>query len=163
MKHLLQQSAAFTIWANQQLFDCIGKLTEEQINKEINSSFPSVRQTIIHMWDAECAWWQRLKLVEKIEMPSQGFTGDFQELIAKVNQQSATWKEWVDNATEAQLRHVFFYRNTKREEFKQTVYEMLQHLMNHGTYHRGQLVTMLRQLGVDKIPQTDFVVFCRKK
>jgi len=163
MKQLLQQSAAYTIWANQLIFDCIGTLSEEQIKQEITSSFPSLSKTILHMWDAEVIWWQRLKLVEKIERPGEGFTGNFQELVKLVNQQSKIWKEWVDNATETQLQHVFFYRNTKREEFKQPVYEMLLHLMNHGTYHRGQLVTMLRQLGVEKIPSTDFSTFCRKK
>jgi uncharacterized damage-inducible protein DinB len=43
------------------------------------------------------------------------------------------------------------------------VYQILLHLANHNTYHRGQLVNMLRQLGVEKIPQTDFVVWSRKK
>ncbi len=163
MKQVLLQSSGYTIWANQQMFDCIGNLSGDQINQEIVSSFPSIQKTILHIWDAESIWWQRLKLVEKIERPSEGFTGNFQELVKLVDQQSIQWKEWVDNATEPQLEHVFFYRNTKREEFKQPVYEMLLHLMNHGTYHRGQLVTMLRQLGVEKIPQTDFAFFCRKK
>lgn len=163
MKHLMQQSAAYTYWANLQLFDCINKLAIDQVDREIISSFPSIRKTIIHMWDAECAWWQRLKLVEKIELPSTDFSGTFQELVKEVNKQTLLWKEWTGKATEAQLRHVFFYRNSKKEEFKQPVYEMLVHLMNHGTYHRGQLVTMLRQLGTESIPQTDFVVFCRKK
>jgi len=163
MKEILQQSAAYTIWANQKIFDCIANLTEEQTDQEITSSFSSLRKTIVHMWDAESIWWQRIKLVEKIERSSEGFTGGFQELIKQVNHQSMLWKDWVDNATETQLLHVFFYRNSKREEFKQPVYELLLHLMNHGTYHRGQLVTMLRQLGVEKIPSTDFSTFCRKK
>lgn len=163
MKLLLQQCAAYTIWANQKIFDCINSLPEEQINREIASSFSSIRKTVIHMWDAESAWWQRLKLAEKLEMPSEGFTGNFSELAAKLNQQSVNWKDWVDNATEVQLQHVFAYQNSKREQFKQPVYEVLLHLCNHATYHRGQLVTLLRQLGIEKIPQTDFVIFCRKK
>jgi uncharacterized damage-inducible protein DinB len=163
MKEILQQCTAYTIWANQKIFDWIANLSEEQIDQEITSSFSSLRKTIVHMWDAEAAWYQRLKLVEKIEVPSAAFTGNFAELVKKVNQQSLTWKEWVDHATEVQLQHVFAYQNSKKEQFKQPVYEMLLHIFNHGTYHRGQLVTMLRQLGVDKIPQTDFIVFCRKK
>ena len=163
MKQLLQQCAAYTAWANQKIFDCISNLPEEQVDKEIVSSFPSIRKTVIHMWDAEAAWWQRVRLAEKVEIPSEGFTGGFSELLARVSQQSQVWKDCVDNATEAQLQHVFAYRNNKKEEFKQPVYEVLLHVFNHGTYHRGQLVTMLRQLGADKIPQTDFVVFCRKK
>lgn len=163
MKQLLQQCAAYTIWANQKIFDCISNLSDDQINKEMISSFTSVQKTILHIWDAESAWWQRLKLQERIEIPSTDFKGDISELIKQLNQQSLVWKEWVDNATEVQLQHVFAYQNTKKEQFKQPVYEMLLHLFNHSTYHRGQLVTMLRQLGVDKIPPTDFVVFCRKK
>ena len=163
MKDLLQQCTAYTAWANQKLFDCICNLHEEQLTREITSSFPSIQKTVLHMWDADAIWWQRLKFEERITRPSDEFTGNFPDLVKKSLQQSATWKEWVDNATEVQLQHVFAYQNTKKEQFKQPVYEMLLHLSNHATYHRGQLVTMLRQLGVDKIPQTDFVVFCRKK
>ena len=163
MKEQLQQCAAYTIWANQKIFDCISNLSDDQINREIASSFTSIQKTVLHMWDAETAWWQRLKLEERLVMPGKDFAGSFSELVKNINQQSLTWKEWVDNATEVQLQHVFAYQNTKKEQFKQPVFEMLLHLFNHGTYHRGQLVTMLRQLGVDKIPQTDFVVFCRKK
>jgi uncharacterized damage-inducible protein DinB len=61
------------------------------------------------------------------------------------------------------LDHVFQYYNSKREYFKQPIFQMLLHVFNHGTYHRGQLVNMLRQLAVEKIPQTDFIVFSRTK
>ena len=105
----------------------------------------------------------RLKLAEQIERPSETFSGNFAELSKKLMLQSKLWEEWVHNATETQLSHVFAYQNNKKEQFKQPVYEMLLHIFNHATYHRGQLVTMLRQLGVEKIPGTDFVLFCRKK
>jgi uncharacterized damage-inducible protein DinB len=61
------------------------------------------------------------------------------------------------------LDHVFQYYNTKRELFKDPTWQMLLQVFNHGSYHRGQLVNMLRQLGVEKIPQTDFIVWGRKK
>ena len=48
------------------------------------------------------------------------------------------------------IEHVFQYYNSKKEHFKSPVYQMLMHVFNHGTYHRGQLVNMLRQLGVEK-------------
>ena len=163
MKQLLQQFAAYNVWANNKIIDCINNLSDEQISREIASSFPSIKKTILHIWDAEAMWWQRLKLSEKIIRPSDEFDGSFAELVKKLDQQSNEWKDWVDNATEIQLQHVFAYQNTKKEQFKQPVNEMLLHLFNHGTYHRGQLVTMLRQLAVDKIPATDFIVFSRKK
>ena len=162
MKELLQQYAAYHVWANQKLFDRIQLLGAEAIQQEIVSSFPSIYKTVLHMWFAEEAWWQRLKLTEHPDMAATHFTGDFAEMVKLLNRQSLIWKEWVTNASLMQLEHVFAYRNTKKEEFKQPVFEMLLHLYNHGTYHRGQLVTMLRQLGADKIPATDFIGFARK-
>ena len=163
MKQLLLQYAAYNIWADQKMFDCINNLSDDQINREIASSFSSVYKTVLHKWDAEGIWWQRLKLAERIERPSENFNENFAELSKKLSAQSRQWEEWITNASENQLNHVFAYQNTKKEQFKQPVHEMLLHLFNHGTYHRGQLVTMFRQLGVEKIPVTDFIVFCRKK
>lgn len=163
MKVLLTQYAAYNLWANQKIIDCIKNLPDEKINREIISSFPSIYKTILHMFDAECMWWQRLKLVEYVERPSESFKDNFDELVKLYFNQSRQWDEWVSGASEIQLCHVFAYQNTKKEQFKQPVYEMLMHLFNHTTYHRGQLITFLRQLNVEKIPPTDYIVFCRKK
>ncbi|MBL0144961.1 MAG: DinB family protein [Chitinophagaceae bacterium] len=114
------------------------------------------------MWVAEEAWWKRHKLAENIVLESQKFDGSFAQLVNHLAQQSTHWKEWIDNCTETQLEHVFAYIRNKSEE-KMPTYQMLLHLFNHATYHRGQLITMLRQLGADKIPATDFSAFCRLK
>ena len=162
MKQILQQYAAYNIWANKLLADRINMLSEEEINREIVSSFPSIYKTVQHIWLAEEAWWQRLKLVEHLNLQSEKFSGSFNELSANHAKQSLQWVDWVTAATENQLTHVFAYVRNK-EQIKMPVYQMLQHVFNHASYHRGQLVTMLRQLGVEKIPPTDFIVFCRKK
>lgn len=162
MKELLQQYAAYNIWANKLLFERISKLGEEEISKEIASSFPSLYKTVLHMWLAEDAWYQRVKLTENIVLPAENFTGNFAELCNNLGKQSQVWKDWVDAATENQLSHVFAYIRNKEQQ-KMPVYQMLLHLFNHATYHRGQLVTMLRQLNADKIPATDFSAYCRTK
>jgi uncharacterized damage-inducible protein DinB len=162
MKELLQQYAAYNVWASKTLFERISKLSEEEINKEIASSFPSLYKTVQHMWLAEEVWWQRLKLVENIELQSEKFPGTFNELTANLAKQSQQWVDWINTATETQLAHVFAYVRNKEQQ-KLPVYQMLQHVFNHATYHRGQLVTILRQLGADKIPATDFSAFYRRK
>jgi uncharacterized damage-inducible protein DinB len=163
MKELLHQYAAYNVWANKILIDRIGKLNEEQLHKEIASSFPSIYKTVLHMWQAEDIWWQRLKLVENPTYLSENFTGDFNEAVAGLAKQSQQWAAWVDTANENQITHVFaFIRN--KEEYKMKVNDMLLHLFNHATFHRGQLVTLLRQLGeTEKIPSTDFSTFSRLK
>lgn len=114
------------------------------------------------MWLAEEVWWKRMKLVENIELESKDFTGSFDEMAGKLAKQSQQWIEWVNNATETQLVHVFAFMRGK-EQLKMPVYQMMHHVFNHATYHRGQLVTLLRQLGVDKIPSTDFSTFSKGK
>ncbi len=163
MKTFLQQLAAYNTWANQKLAEVILGLTDDLHKKEIVSSFINLHLTILHMWDAEYVWWQRLKLQENIVAPSANFKGDTKELIQNLLQQNKQWEDWINNSSEMVLEHVVKYHNTKREPFKQPTYHILQHVFNHGTYHRGQLVTILRQLGQTKIPQTDFIVWSRKK
>jgi len=162
MKEILIQLSAYHIWANQLLLNTIEQLPEEKQKQEVSSSFNSLYKTVLHMWSAESIWWQRMKLLERINIPAETFNGDMKELAMSLLQQDRQWNEWISNAQEHHLEHVFQYQNLKGEQFKQPIYQMLLHLFNHGTYHRGQLVTILRQLGVEKIPATDFIVWSRK-
>ena len=163
MKELLKQYAAYNIWASLRLLDTVLSLPEEKQLAEVPSSFNSLYKTILHQWDAESVWWQRMKMQERIIIPSESFNGSMLDLVNGLIQQSKQWEEWVCNASDLLLDHVFQYYNNKKEHFKMPVYQMLHHVFNHGTYHRGQLVNMLRQLGVEKIPQTDFSFWSRGK
>lgn len=163
MKELLQQFSAYHIWANNLLIQTILQLPQEKHTAEVPSSFGSLYRTILHQWDAESMWWQRMKLEEHIQRPSATFNGPLKEVAESLQKQSNQWNAWVQAVQDHQLQHEFIYRNSKRESFKQPVYQVLLHLFNHGTYNRGQLVNMLRQLGIEKIPETDFIVWSRKK
>ena len=163
MTEILKQLAAYNFWANQKVFETILVLPEEKQKAELPSSFKSIYATVLHMWNAESVWWQRMKLQERIVAPSEHFKGSMQELTNELLQQNRLWIEWIDAASDAALDHVFQYQTAKKEQFKQPVYQMLLHVFNHGTYHRGQLINMLRQLGVEKLPQTDFIVWSRNK
>ena len=163
MKEILNQLSAYSIWANQLLLDVINLLPEEKQKQEVTSSFSSLYKTVLHMWSAESVWWQRMKLLERLYIPAESFSGDMKELSNQLISQNRQWNEWITNANEHQLQHVFQYYNFKKEQFKQPIYQMLLHVFNHGTYHRGQLVNMLRQLGVEKVPAADYIVWSRRK
>jgi uncharacterized damage-inducible protein DinB len=162
MKELILQLSGYHTWANQQLIDIIQQLPGEKQMQTVASSFDSLLKTVIHLWDAESIWWQRLKLSERILIPSETFNGNFNEAANQLLQQNRQWTQWISNAQEHMFQHEFIYLNLKKEQFKQPVYQVLLHVFNHGTYHRGQLVTMLRQLGIEKIPQTDYIAWSRK-
>ncbi len=163
MKDLLRLLAGYNVWANQKLLELINTLPEEKQRQELPSSFKSLYATVLHMWDAESVWWQRMKMQERVIFPSENFKGTMQDVNNGLLQQNQQWQDWVNNASDLALEHVFQYYTTKKELFKQPVYQVILHVFNHGTYHRGQLVNMLRQLGVEKIPQTDLIVWSRKK
>jgi uncharacterized damage-inducible protein DinB len=163
MKALLQPLATYNLWANQQLADTLLSQPSTLHVSAVSSSFPSLLKTVLHLWDAEAIWWQRLRLSEKLVIPSAEFSGALPEACAGLLAQSRQWQEWVGAAQEHMLLHEFSYQNTKREKFKQPVHQVLLHVFNHGTYHRGQLITMLRQLGVEKLPQTDYIAWSRRR
>lgn len=163
MKELLVQYAAYNLWANKSITDHILMMEQAQHHQIIESSFPTLHATVLHMWIAETAWWQRVKLQEKITIPNAADNPAMQDVVNGLLTQSALWEEWVKNASEMMLMHVYAFQNSKKELCKQPVSETVMHVINHSTYHRGQLVTMMRTLGDKTIPQTDFSVFARKK
>ena len=163
MKKMLSQYAAYNLWSNQRIIEVINNLSDEQIEREIVSSFNGIQKTLLHLWDVESIWWQRLKLAENQVWQSDIYEGSVMELTKNLLAQSKQWKEWIDIATETALAHEFIYRNSKKDQFKQPVFEMLMHLFNHQTYHRGQLITLIRQEGEINIPNTDLIAFLRKK
>lgn len=163
MKEILQQFAGYNKWANDKIIDAIAGLPAELTDKPVESSFRSLRLTILHLWEVEYIWWQRLYLAENIVSPANDKNLAMATIFTEWRKQSLQWQEWVANAKELNLNHVFAYMNSKKEQFKQPVYQILLHLFNHGTYHRGQIVTMLHQQGVEKIPPTDFIIWTRSK
>lgn len=161
MKELLDSYAAFEYWANRRMLDVILNLAPVQQQQQITSSFPSLYKTCLHMWDSSSAWWQRLHMHENIELPSLTFHPSMNDAANGLLKQTEEWKNWVAAASEADLNRELPYKNLKGEPFIQPVKYIILHLSNHGTYHRGQLVTMLRQLGIEQIPKTDYIDFSR--
>ncbi len=163
MKELLQQYARYNIWANKLLIDVLQKLDNEQLDAEIQSSFPSIRKTVYHMWSAEDIWLQRLQLAEQPVWAESVFSGGFETALGKWQDTSAGILAFVEKQyNDDSFRHILQYYNLKKISFKVPVSTVLMQVFNHATYHRGQLVTMLRQAGVKKIPGTDFHTFALK-
>jgi uncharacterized damage-inducible protein DinB len=125
MKEVLIQYASYNVWANAKLGDVVVSLNEEQQEQPVISSFPSIKLTLLHMWDAGNIWWQRMKLVENIIWPSTLSEYSTREIVGNLLQQDRQWLEWITDATPAAIDHVFSYQNTKREQFKQPVFKCL--------------------------------------
>jgi uncharacterized damage-inducible protein DinB len=163
MKELLLQMAKYNLWANKRLIDVMQKLDDEKQNREIPSSFPSIYNTALHIWGAEFLWLQRLQLAEQPIYTPYVFTGTFAEACTQWQEASQAFIDFIDKQFDDKaLEHVLQYYNSEKQSFKNPVFEVLQHVFNHSTYHRGQLVTLLRQVGVEKLPATDFTAYLRR-
>jgi len=163
MKELLTRFAKYNKWANARFADVLLKLTEEQLDMEINSSFPSIRTTVYHMWSAENIWLQRLNLVEQPVWVQDSFNGTFEEAVENWRNCSEGLLSFIDKQfNDNAFQHVMQYYNLKKQSVKLPVHVGLMQVLNHATYHRGQLVTMLRQAGVKKIPASDYYLFTAK-
>jgi len=162
MKELLLHYAAYNLWANNRMIDVMLKLDTGQLEKEIVSSFSSLRKTVCHVWGAEDIWLQRLLLTEQ-PVWTGDFEGSFEDVCRQWQHVSQQLQEFISRQYDDRaLEHTFQYYDRKKQSHKNRVCDVLMHVFNHSTYHRGQLVTMLRQVGATTIPGTDLIGFLRK-
>lgn len=157
--------ATFNTWANKKIIDFITlNINADLFDKEIVSSFPSVKKTIYHIWDAELIWLERLRGVSLKDFPSKTFIGSAEEGMLKFKQNSNALLELVFNSPERFFESSISFTATSGKSYNQEVTAILTHVINHSTFHRGQLITLFRQLGFSSgIPETDFIEFYREK
>jgi uncharacterized damage-inducible protein DinB len=104
-----------------------------------------------------------MRLHESIVVPSANFDPSLKDACNGLLHQSMQWEPFITEVLDDTALHSkLIYKNSKGEEFLQPVSEVLLQVFNHGTYHRGQLVTMMRALGEVNLPATDFILFMRK-
>lgn len=163
MKELLCGYAAYNVWANSLMVDAMLRLGDGMLDTEVVSSFPSLRATVYHIWSAEYIWLQRLQLAEHPVWMAGEFSGTFTEACTHWQGVSRDLLHFVEKQYDDKaLAHILQFYDRQKVSHKMPVYQVVQHVINHGSYHRGQLVTIMRQLGVKDIPGTDFILFARK-
>jgi len=141
----------YNAWANGRVLGAAGPLTAEQFLRDLGNSFPSVRDTLAHILGAEWIWLRRWQE----ESPSKGLpAGDFPTVASLRDRFSAIERDhraFLDALSEERLTRPFTYRDLAGNQHALPLVHSLQHLVNHGTYHRGQVTTMLRQLGATPV------------
>lgn len=154
---ILKDYAEYNLWANQQFIDWLENASDEQLERELESSFSTLRATLIHLWGAEFGWLTALKN----EPWSRPFEGDtFEEsnsaLFERFIETSTAFRTFVKNMDESS-----FTQNPKKDA-EYTNEEIILTVFNHASYHRGQLVTLGRQVGLTAPPRTDYIYYVRE-
>jgi uncharacterized damage-inducible protein DinB len=162
IRELLIKYARFNVWANERMLTWLEPLTDEQLDEFIENSFPSLRKTICHIWDAEALWHARFNGNSPTDWPSKAFSGDKKALFEAVLDSSRTLLAFVESKNEDWLAEKFEFQTLTAGASAANHFIAIHHVLNHSTYHRGQLVTMGRQIGLVKPLGTDFITWSRE-
>ena len=145
-------------WANARVLNSVSKLTRDQFTRDLAGSYRSVRDTLVHIISGEWIWLQRWKETSLQAMLNPTDFSSVDLVKAKWSHIEREQTEFVNGVTNESLTRVITYVNARGETWQYPLEHMMQHLVNHSSYHRGQIALMLRQLGTEAFP-TDFLVF----
>jgi len=152
----------YNAWANRRAMEAASALTDEQFTKQLGSSFSSVRDTLAHIFGAEWVWLERFQGRSPGALPDAAQFATLPGLRTAWLEHEARLLRFVGGLTQEDLNRVMEYKTLKFGTYSNPLWQSMQHLVNHGTYHRGQITTMLRQLGAQPI-LTDLMHFYRER
>ena len=137
----------YNFWANHRTMDSCATLTTEQFLKQAGGSFGSLRNTLSHIMDVEWLYHERWQGRAPPSLPKAEDYPDLAAIRTRWKDVETNLNRYVRGLSDGDLARVVEFRNTKGILYRHPLWEMMQHLVNHGTYHRGQMTTLLRMLG----------------
>lgn len=152
----------YTEWANERVLSAAEKLPPEELLRDVRISYTSILGTLLHMAGAEWMWLERWNGNSPVGPDVwAGWTPDDARSLEQVREK---WRpvirrrnEYLDKISDADLPRELGYRRFTGEPFSLPLVQQMQHVVNHATLHRGQVVGMIRQLGV--VPPTTDLLF----
>jgi uncharacterized damage-inducible protein DinB len=160
-KQYFTDLAGYIIWADNKAIEWLSQISEEQWNREITSSFSSIRQTAIHIASAEKIWIDFWTNAPDPVYLSATFKGSKDDLLTIWKETSAALKNFIEQYPEENYQQIISLKKPNGETAEMEFSQTFPHMVNHSTYHRGQLVTLLRQGGFTQLSSTDlFTYYC---
>jgi uncharacterized damage-inducible protein DinB len=149
---------AYDRWANARMFDACRQVPLERYGEEVVAGWPSLRSTVVHIVAATDLWTRRF-----LGQPAEGFIPEAElptpdDAARLSNATHEALDRLVCDLTPDQLAGLFTYRTIKGLTMTTPLWAALRHVVNHATYHRGQVASKLGRLGVEP-PVTDFVYY----
>jgi uncharacterized damage-inducible protein DinB len=163
MPHNLVSHLNYNLWANERLGHLLMLQDDQILHAEHKSSFSSIAKTIFHIWDAEIIWITRMKGGTLADWPSKSFTGSKADMLQGLVKASTELLQFIKEKGESFPQQKLVYKNMKGDAYENSVEEILFHLVNHGTYHRGQIITLLRESGLTQVVNTDLITWFREQ
>ena len=159
---LLRLLFQYNQWADGRMVEACSALTNEQFTRDLGSSFRSARDTLVHLYGAEWVWNERIEGRSPTSLVAGAGFPDLASVRAKLEEMDSYYIDYVTRLTPQDLERVIHYKSFAGEEFSNPLWQTLHQLTNHASYHRGQITTLLRQLGAKPVT-TDLIAFYRER
>ena len=150
-------------WANQRILAATARLTTEQFLAKADSNGNSVRDILVHTLGAAWIWRMRLqhdaaptRLLDPADFPTYG------ALVERWREEQAGWDAYVRGLVDDEVNRPVLYRNTKGELFEAVMWQILAHVVNHGTQHRAEVAQILTGYGCSP-GDVDMILFAREQ
>ena len=144
------------------MLDALEPLSQDQFTRELRGSFGSVRNTVVHTLAAECVWLLRWKGENPPGMLAPDHYPDLASVRLEWTDNEAKMRQFFETMDEAGFQKAIPYKTFAGLETASPLWQMLQHVVNHASYHRGQVTTLLRQLGAAPPKGTDLIAYYRE-
>jgi uncharacterized damage-inducible protein DinB len=163
LESLLKDYGSFNLWANTEIITWLKTKPTELMTTEVPSSFPTIWATLLHTWGAEEIWLDRLRQLPPAPFLTHRFNGTLEELFDGMLAKSKDFSMYLEDLPDADFQEICTFKLLNGTEDSRPRGKMIHHCMNHSTYHRGQIVTMARNLGLTDPPSTDYIKYVRLK
>jgi uncharacterized damage-inducible protein DinB len=163
MKTLLLNYLEYNHWANEKMCNYLSGIDEAEIVTNKKAEYQTIKKVILHIADGEQTWLARLNEKNIPHMHKLDSSGSFTGICSKIRNNSVDFIEFISGKDDQFLLSVTEYVNLKGNTFSQNNAEIILHCMNHSTFHRGQVMSMLRHVGYTDQSASDFIMFLRIK
>lgn len=151
----------YDTWANELVFDAVATLSEETLRQDLSTSHDSIFGTLVHIVGAEEVWLSRWRGEPGATLPDPSQIPSLAALRERWGAARAGRDAFLESLDEATLDETIEITTLLGKSFRHSYRHMFQHVVNHSSYHRGQIVTLLRQVGAEP-PATDLIKFHRR-
>lgn len=158
----IRELYSYNLWANQRALGAVSLLHNDAFTRNLGNSFPSVRDTLGHIMAAEWIWLERWNGRSPAALLAATDFPTLNTLAQRWTKIQDGQKTFLDALSPAQLDVNLTYTNTRGQVFAYPLWQQMVHVVNHSSYHRGQITTLLRQLGAEPI-STDLIVYYGEK
>ena len=150
-------------WARDRVLDAVASITPEQFIRPMGNSFNSVRDTVAHICAAERIWITRLKGENPRGLQEPDRLRDVDAVRKEWAELEGEMRDQLARLGTEAMERTIEYQDLRGNDQSDVLWQMLQHVVNHGTYHRGQITTMLRQLDAVTPKSMDLIAFYRER